>query len=74
MAQQVPSTLQEQVLALPQEQRQALLEVLRESLAPMPDWHREVLDERIAAAEANPDAFTPAPEVVERVRARLRRR
>ena len=74
MSKEELSPLQEQVLALPREEQQALFEMLQASLAPMPEWHREVLEERLAAANADLGSFTPAPEVVERVRDRLRRR
>jgi hypothetical protein len=30
---------------------------------PVPDWHREILDERLADLEANPDAGRPWEEV-----------
>jgi putative addiction module component (TIGR02574 family) len=36
----------------------------------IPEWHREILDERIAQADANPDSFIPWQEV----RARLSQR
>ncbi len=74
MAREESIALEEQVLALPRKKKEALLEALQANLAPMPDWHRQVLEERIALANANPDTFTSAPEVVERIRAGLRRR
>lgn len=50
------------LLALPVADRLALVEALWEPLArtpeqvPAPDWHRDVLDERLAADDAAPDA------------------
>ena len=35
---------------------------------PVPDWHREELDRRLALAEANPDAAIPWEEVKRRLR------
>ena len=35
----------------------------REDRVPVPDWHREVIDERLADLEANPDAGRPWDEV-----------
>lgn len=35
----------------------------REEVVPVPDWHREILDERLADLEANPDAGRPWEEV-----------
>lgn len=35
---------------------------------PVPDWHREELDRRVAAAEADPDAAVPWEEVKKRLR------
>ena len=38
-----------------------------EALA-VPDWHREELDRRMAAADADPDAAVPWDEVKKRLR------
>ncbi len=35
----------------------------KEDKVPLPDWHREVLDERLADLDANPDAGRPWEEV-----------
>ena len=35
---------------------------------PVPDWHREELDRRLAEADANPDAAIPWEEVKRRLR------
>ena len=35
----------------------------KEDRVPVPDWHREILDERLADLEANPDAGRPWEEV-----------
>lgn len=31
----------------------------KEDVVPVPDWHREILDERLADLDANPDAGRP---------------
>lgn len=41
---------------------------------PVPDWHREVLDERLKDYEANPDAGESWDVVRERLRDKLRQR
>jgi len=38
---------------------------------PVPDWHREELDRRLAEADANPDAAIPWEEVKRRLREKL---
>lgn len=35
----------------------------KEDVVPVPDWHRDILDERLADLEANPDAGRPWEEV-----------
>lgn len=65
--------LQEQVMRLDQDQRTALLEALQSDLRPVPGWHLDIIDERVAHADANPDSLAPADEVIERVRETLRR-
>lgn len=35
----------------------------KEEAVPVPDWHREILDERLADLEAHPDASRPWDEV-----------
>jgi putative addiction module component (TIGR02574 family) len=37
---------------------------------PIPDWHREELERRLAAADANPDAAIPWEEARRRLRER----
>jgi putative addiction module component (TIGR02574 family) len=41
---------------------------------PVPDWHREVLDERLKDFEANPDAGESWEMVRDRLRDNLRKR
>jgi putative addiction module component (TIGR02574 family) len=36
----------------------------------IPEWQKRILDERIAEAEANPDAGIPWQEVMARMRSR----
>lgn len=38
---------------------------------PLPDWHREILDERLKELEANPDAGDSWDAVQERLRGKL---
>jgi putative addiction module component (TIGR02574 family) len=63
--------IQSTVLALPPEDRRALVDVLWKSLEtdpePLPEWQRQILDERLAALEAQPDEGSPAQEVEKRV-------
>ena len=35
----------------------------KEARVPVPDWHREILDERLADLQANPNASRPWEEV-----------
>jgi putative addiction module component (TIGR02574 family) len=35
----------------------------KEDRVPVPDWHREILDERLADLQANPNASRPWEEV-----------
>ena len=44
------------------------------SQVPVPDWHREVLDERLKDYEANPDAGESWDIVRDRLRDNLRKR
>jgi putative addiction module component (TIGR02574 family) len=41
---------------------------------PIPDWHRQVLDQRIAAHESNPEQGTPWEEVRDEIRSKLSER
>jgi putative addiction module component (TIGR02574 family) len=63
--------LVEEALKLPPEERAELVEALQVSLldAPLAGWQRELLDERLAEHERDPEDATPWEEV----RARLRR-
>lgn len=38
---------------------------------PIPEWHRQVLDKRITAHEANPEVARPWDEVRDKVRLKL---
>jgi putative addiction module component (TIGR02574 family) len=65
--------LQSQVLQLPVADRLELAEALWESLErepvqpELPPWQREVLDERLAADDAAPEAGSPWEEVKQRI-------
>lgn len=41
-----------------------------QSLDEIPDWQKEILDERLAEAEANPDSFIPWKEALAKLRGR----
>ncbi|MBI3666910.1 MAG: addiction module protein [Acidobacteria bacterium] len=41
---------------------------------PIPQWHRQVLDERLAAHEANPEVARPWEAVRDEIRSKLGRR
>ena len=78
MSQQLPAAATD-LLAIPLsvEQRLELISELWDSIPdsldtlPVPDWHREELDRRLAAADANPDAAIPWEEVKRRLRGKL---
>jgi putative addiction module component (TIGR02574 family) len=65
--------LEREILQLPVEERVALAEAIWESveqvaaLPPIPAWQRDLLDERIAADDASPDAGSPWDEVKRRI-------
>ena len=63
--------LQRTALKLPPQDRQELVEVLWRSLevepAPLSAWPRDLLDERLAALEQNPEEGAPWDEVEKRV-------
>ena len=40
---------------------------------PVPEWHRQVLDERLAAHEANPQEAIPSQAVRDEIRSKLAR-
>ena len=44
----------------------------KESDVPVPDWHREILHERLADLDANPDAGRPWEDVERDLLAKLR--
>ncbi|HXO20097.1 MAG TPA: addiction module protein [Thermoanaerobaculia bacterium] len=63
-----------EALQLSVEDRLDLAEALWESLdqePELPAWQREVLDERLAADDAAPDAGSPWEEVKQRILAKL---
>ena len=78
MSQELPAAATD-LLAMPLsvEQRLELISELWDSIPdsldtlPVPDWHREELDRRLAAADANPDAAIPWEEVKRRLREKL---
>jgi putative addiction module component (TIGR02574 family) len=65
--------LKSRALQLPVDQRLDLAEALWESLdqepaqPALPAWQRQILDERIAADDAAPDAGSPWQEVKKRI-------
>ena len=69
--------LQSEALQLPVEDRLDLAEALWESLErepvqpALPAWQREILDERLAADDAAPDAGAPWEAVKQRILAKL---
>ena len=78
MSQQLPAAATELLtMPLSVEQRLELISELWDSIPdsldtlPVPDWHREELDRRLAAADANPDAAIPWEEVKRRLRGKL---
>ena len=78
MSQQLPAAATELLtMPLSVEQRLELISELWDSIPdsldtlPVPDWHREELDRRLAAADANPDAAIPWKEVKRRLREKL---
>ena len=46
----------------------------REDQVPVPEWHREILEERLAEYEADPDAGRPWEQVEADLRTRLANR
>ena len=78
MSQQLPAAATELLtMPLSVEQRLELISELWDSIPdsldtlPVPDSHREELDRRLAAADANPDAAIPWEEVKRRLREKL---
>jgi putative addiction module component (TIGR02574 family) len=69
--------LEREALRLSVEERLQLAETIWTSLEqepaqpPLPAWQREILDERIAADDAEPDAGSPWEEVKRRILATL---
>ncbi len=65
--------LKREVLRLPVEERLELAEAIWESVEecgaqpPLPEWQRQILDERIEADEAQPDAGSSWGDVKKRI-------
>ena len=63
--------IQKTALELPPRERQELAETLWASLeresAPLPDWQRQLIDDRLAALENKPEDGVPWEEVERRV-------
>ena len=75
MSQQLPEAAAELLrIPLSVEQRLELIGELWDSIPdsadelPAPDWHREELERRLAAADAEPDAAVPWQQVKKRLR------
>ena len=75
MSQQLPEAAAELLRTpLSVEQRLELIGELWDSIPdsvhelPVPDWHREELERRLAAADAEPDAAVPWQQVKKRLR------
>jgi putative addiction module component (TIGR02574 family) len=75
MSQQLPEAAAELLRTpLSVEQRLELIGELWDSIPdsvdelPVPDWHREELERRLAAADAEPDAAVPWEQVKKRLR------
>ena len=75
MSQQLPEAAAELLRTpLSVEQRLELIGELWDSIPdsvdelPVPDWHREELERRLAAADADPDAAIPWEQVKKRLR------
>ena len=58
--------LQKEALKLPPEERAALMEALHMSLLgePPTDWQQQLLDERVAADDRDPEGALPGTELV----------
>jgi len=68
--------LEREALSLPIEERLRVAEAIWESVEqeaqpPLPAWQRDVLDERIAADDAEPEAGSSWEEVKQRILATL---
>ena len=75
MSQQLPDAVTELLKTpLSVEQRLQLIGELWDSIPdsteslPIPEWHREELEKRLAAADANPEAAIPWEDVKRRLR------
>jgi putative addiction module component (TIGR02574 family) len=75
MSQQLPEAAAELLRTpLTVEQRLELIGELWDSIPdslnelPIPEWHREELERRLAAADANPDVSIPWEEIKRRLR------
>ncbi|MFY9620825.1 MAG: addiction module protein [Pyrinomonadaceae bacterium] len=78
MSQQLPDAANELLKTpLTVQQRIELIGELWDSIPdstdalPVPDWHREELDRRLSAADADPEAAIPWDEVKKRLRETL---
>jgi putative addiction module component (TIGR02574 family) len=63
----------DKILALPVEDRQAIVEAIQASLdeeQDPPDWHREIVAERLAQHDANPHEGIPWSELRRKLEAR----
>jgi putative addiction module component (TIGR02574 family) len=75
----VAKNLLESVIALPIEERLELLDRLSESVrndaavSPLSDEHRQILDQRLADYERDPDEGLPWEQVKAQILARVRR-
>jgi putative addiction module component (TIGR02574 family) len=71
------SQLQREAMHLPVEDRLELAEALWESVEAadrqpqLPDWQRQILEERVAADDANPEEGSSWEEVKQRILASL---
>ncbi|HEV2846586.1 MAG TPA: addiction module protein [Thermoanaerobaculia bacterium] len=69
--------LKRETLQLPVEEQLEIAEAIWEGLEnaadqpPIPDWQRQLLDERIAEDDADPEAGSPWEEVKQRILASL---
>ncbi len=64
--------IQQEVLQLPVEEQLELAEAIWDRLEAelqleLPEWQRRLLDERLAADDADPEAGSPWPEVKQRI-------
>ena len=63
----------DKILALPAEDRQSIVDAIQASLAEEqdpPEWHREIVEERLAAHRADPNRGEPWAVVRDRLLAK----